>query len=277
MTNAGSEEIEADPAFAPWLARWELTPDGNPERTGYAGNLLLPVRQGGVAAILKLSRHPEDRRGAALMAWWDGDGAARVLAREGEALLMERLEGPRSLVTMARGGLDDAASEVLCAVADRLHANRPKPPPAELIPLDVWLRALAPAAQAQGGVLVRCQAMAQRLLAADEEPCVLHGDLHHANVLDSPRGWLAIDPKGIRGPRGYDYANILCNPDAGTALAPGRLERQAAVVAEAARLPRERLIQWLLVHAGVSAAWCVQDGFDPAAALAIAEIASRLP
>lgn len=264
-------------ALAPWLARWRLTLDGEPFRTGYAGNLLAPVQVGGAAAFLKLSRHPEDRRGAALMAWWDGDGAVRVLAHEGDALLLERLDGPRSLSAMAREGDDDAASRVLCAVADRLHATRATPPPADLLPLGPWLRALEPAALSQGGVLSASFAMSKRLVAANEEPCVLHGDLHHANVLDGgARGWLAIDPKGIRGPRGYDYANILCNPDADTALAAGRLERQAAVVSEAARIPRERLLQWLLVHAGVSAAWCLQDGFDPSAALAIAERALAL-
>ena len=40
------------------------------------------------------------RRGGALMAWWDGDGAARVLARHGDALLLERAMGPRSLAAM---------------------------------------------------------------------------------------------------------------------------------------------------------------------------------
>lgn len=47
---------------------------------------------------------------------------------------------------------------------------------------------------------------------------VLHGDLHHGNVLDfGPLGWLAIDPKGLHGESGFDYANILSNPDRASA------------------------------------------------------------
>ena len=259
--------------FAPWLARWSLEADGEPFQTPYAGNWLLPVRQGEAVAMLKLFKHPEDRRGAETMVWWAGDGAAKVLAHGPEALLLERLAGPRALATMARSDEDDEASRILCAVADRLHAPRPDPP-AGLLPLDVWLRALKPAADARGGVLGDAQATLERLLAANEEPCVLHGDLHHANVLDGgDRGWLAIDPKGIRGPRGYDYANILCNPDGETALAPGRMERQAHIVAQAARLPLERLLQWLLVHAAIAGVWRLQDGFDATAALDIAAMA----
>ncbi|MEO8113043.1 MAG: aminoglycoside phosphotransferase family protein [Phenylobacterium sp.] len=261
--------------FAPWLARWGLTPDGEPFETAYTGSRLLPVRQGGAPAMLKIATAREERRGAVLMRWWAGEGAARVLAQEGEALLLERLEGPGSLAAMARSGQDDAASRILCDVAARLHAPRPGPAPADLAPLATWLRALAPAAAAHGGVLTRSLQAADGLLADPREVCVLHGDLHHGNVLDGgPRGWLAIDPKGVMGERGYDYANILCNPDAETATTPGRLAQQAAVVAVAARLEPQRLLTWLLVHAGVSAAWSLRDGWDPAAALKIAEMAA---
>lgn len=260
--------------FEPWLTAWRLTPDGAAFRTAYAGASLLPVRQHGRAAMLKVSCHAEEQRGARLMAWWAGEGAAEVLAHEGDALLLERLEGPRSLVEMARSGADDEASRILCGVGDRLHAERPRSPPSDLLPLDGWLRALPAAAHAHGAAVTAGAAMLQDLLALDEAPVVLHGDLHHANVLDGGhRGWLAIDPKGITGPRGYDFANILCNPDPQTALASGRLDRQLAVVAEAARLAPRRLLQWLLVHAAVAGVWCVQDGFDPTPAFALAEMA----
>lgn len=42
------------------------------------------------------------------MAWWDGDGAARVLAREGDALLLERAEGKRSPAAVAELAVAEA-------------------------------------------------------------------------------------------------------------------------------------------------------------------------
>ena len=260
--------------LAPWLARWALELDGEPFVTGYSKSLLAPVRRGGIPAMLKIATDADERRGALQMVWWTGEGAAPVLAHDREALLMVRLAGPRSLADMAREGRDDEATRTLCAVADRLHALRRGGPPAGLIPLRRWFRALAPAAAAQGGVLAGALATAETLFAEPQGWCVLHGDLHHANVLDGGElGWLAIDPKGLFGERAYDYANILCNPDGPTAIAPGRLAAQAAVIAEAARLPLKRVLAWTHAHAGVSAAWCIKDGFDPTAALAIAEIA----
>jgi streptomycin 6-kinase len=173
---------------------------------------------------------------------------------------------------MARGGRDDEASRVVCAVAARLHAPRGCPPPA-LIPLPRWFEALEPAAARHRGILSLAAANARELLAAPQEVVVLHGDLHHGNVLDFRRhGWLAIDPKRLVGERYFDFANLFCNPDLAVARAPGRLARQASVVAEAAGLERPRLLRWILAWAGLSAAWHLEDGETAETALAVARL-----
>jgi streptomycin 6-kinase len=257
-------------AFDAYLARWELVPDGAPIDTPRA--CLLPVRRDREPAMLKVAQDDEERAGARLMVWWAGEGAARVLAHEGDALLMERATGGRSLAAMARAGEDDEASRILCAAAAGLHAPRGRPAP-EFVPLARWFQALEPAAAAHGGLLARASAAARDLLAAPREVTVLHGDLHHGNVLDfGARGWLAIDPKGLIGERAFDFANLFRNPDRETAAAPGRLARQADVVADAAGVERGRLLRWVLAYAGLSAAWSLEDGDDPGSALAVAEI-----
>ncbi|GAA0607166.1 aminoglycoside phosphotransferase family protein [Craurococcus roseus] len=262
------------------LNLWGLVPDGDPIAT--QNGRLLPVRRGGEPAMLKLALDEEVRHGGALLEWWGGDGAARVLARDGDALLMERATGAASLSDMARNGRDDGACRVLCAVAARLHAPRPEPPP-DLVPLPRWFRDLEPAAAAHGGILVRCAAAARALLAEPREVCVLHGDLHHGNVLDfgPRRGWLAIDPKGLLGERGFDFANIFANPDLAdparpAATEPGRFARRLEVVTAAAGLERERLLRWVLAWTGLSAAWFLGDGMSPAIDLRIAELAAEL-
>lgn len=263
--------------FETYLTRWRLTPDGAPISTH--SSHLLPVRHAGEPAMLKLALDEEERFGGALMEWWGGDGAARVLAREDGALLMERAVGPRCLADMARNGEDDEASRVLCAVAAGLHAARSKPLP-ELAPLDLWFDELDAAATSHGGILLRSAAEARALLAEPAEPVALHGDLHHGNVLDfGSRGWLAIDPKRRIGARTFDYANIFTNPDLDdpsrpVAVVPGRLQRRLAVVMEATGIERRQLLRWILAWTGLSAAWYFSDG-DPAFTdLTIAEMAA---
>jgi streptomycin 6-kinase len=250
--------------FAEYIVKWDLLPDGEPIRTH--SSRLLPVRQHGVAAMLKVAQEPEEKFGAQLMVWWDGDGAARVLAHDADALLLERAESHHSLADKARMGdseADDHAIDILCAAAARLHAPRDSPPP-ELIGLPRWFQSLWPAAAQYGGWLADSATAAHALLAAPQDPVVLHGDIHHGNVLDfGERGWLAIDPKGLYGERGFDYANIFCNPDQASALIPGRFERRVERVAQIAGLERQRLLQWILAWSGLSAAWILETGETP--------------
>jgi streptomycin 6-kinase len=261
--------------FQQWLDRWRLTPDGEAFTTEYTGSWLLPVRRDGSAAILKISSSPEELAGGALMEWWAGQGAAQVLAREGEALLLERAMGARSLVAMSKGGDDDAATQIICEAVEILHTPRDQAPPSTLVPLGVWFKELGPMARAHGGVLATAHKVAQELLAEPRDIVPLHGDVHHANILDfGPRGWLAIDPKCVIGERGYDYANPFCNPDTATALQPGRLQRYLTLVSERAGIDRRRLLMWILAYSGLSAAWILADGDAARFDLSIAELAA---
>ena len=237
------------------------------------------MQRNGKALLLKLATDADERAAGVLLAWWDGDGAARVFARDERALLMERAEGGRSLSDMASSGRDDEACRILCAVAARLHAPRRDPPP-RLVPLARWFDALGPAAATHGGVLTCCDAYARALLAEPREVCALHGDLHHGNVLDfGARGWLAIDPKGLRGERGFEVAPLFGNPDLAdpeqaVASVPDRFARRLAVVSEAAGLERARLLRWVLAWAGLSAAWSLDEATSPAVALHMAGLAA---
>lgn len=248
--------------FEPYLRHWKLAIDGAPIVTPAAN--LLPVLRGGEPAMLKLFSSADQKRGAGLMTWWSGDGAARVLACTEDALLLERATGARSLADMARGDDDDEACRILCATANRLHRSRPGPMP-ELVPLKRWFRCLEPAAARHGGILIHCLETAQKLLAEPKEQVVLHGDLHHGNVLDfGKRGWLAIDPHGLTGERDFDFANIFTNPDLSdssrpVATHPGRFQRRLTVVSEAAKVERRTLLRWILAWTGLSAAWFLED------------------
>jgi streptomycin 6-kinase len=262
--------------FEDYLARWNLVPDGTPIVT--FGARLLPVRRDGEAAMLKMATEPEERFGGVLMAWWEGQGAARVLAMDGHAILLERAQGEYSLSEFACSGRDDEATRIICDVIAKLHAPRAKPLP-ELIPLSAWFRDLEPAAAIHGGTLARSAEAARSLLADPLEVGVLHGDIHHDNVLDfGKRGWLAIDPKRLQGERGFDYANLFCNPDVGdpsrtVATLPDRFARRLEIVVERSGMDRRRLLQWIIAWTGLSAAWFIGDGHSAEIDFQIAKLA----
>jgi streptomycin 6-kinase len=174
---------------------------------------------------------------------------------------------------MVKNGYDDDASRILCDTIAELHSHRP-PYPFELMPLNTWFGSLETAASKLGGVFVECDGIAKKLIKDQREIVALHGDIHHGNVLDfGARGWLAIDPKGLIGERGFDYANIFCNPNAALATSPGRLTKQVDVVAKAALYDKRRLLQWIAAWAALSAIWSIEDKMDPEPAITVAKMA----
>lgn len=293
------------PDLATVLARWDLVADGPAVPT--PSSTLQPVLHRGIPAMVKVARVDEERDGARLMVWWAGRGAARVLLHDDDALLLERATGPRSLIAWATSGEagDDEATRVLCSLAGELHAvGRSGVPPVGLVPLERWFadlldgpggtpaRTTVPGTGATGGgdpevaaFLRRAAGTARALLDDQHEVVVLHGDLHHANVLDfgdasAPR-WRVIDPKSLRGDRAFDHANILCNPSPGVATAPGRLARQVAVIAATAGIERRRMLRWVVAWTALSATWhlaapTAEGGAFASAVLAVGQEAERL-
>jgi streptomycin 6-kinase len=258
--------------FEPWMERWALEPDGWPFSTPYTRSRLLPVRHEGRPAILKVAGGPEEARGGRLMAWWAGEGAAPVLAHDGAALLLARAEDPEALPRMSFDGADDAAMEILCATVEVLHRPRDRAAPDGLVPLDRWFRGLRLAAP-KGRTFGRAWTVAEELLASPQDLVVLHGDVTHANVLSfGEAGWLAIDPKGLIGERGYDYANIFRSPTL-TLVTAEQVRRRLDLIAQRAGLERTRLLKWVIAHGALSAAWTAEDGQHPGRSLAFVKLA----
>lgn len=264
--------------FNSWLSRWGLTPDGQPLET-HTSQLLPVVTKDGQKAILKLTDDDSERNGCELMVWWNGNGAAKVLAHAAGAILLERATGAGSLADMSWSGNDAQACRIICHAASRLHLPRNASTPA-LTPLLYWFRDLAPAAKKHGGILTHCAEVANVLLSSPQNEVVLHGDLHHGNIIDfGTKGWLAIDPKGLVGERGFDYANIFTNPDLAdptkpVAIEPERFAQRVNIVSEIARIERQRLLMWIIAWGGLSSAWFLQEGDCATIPLRIAELAS---
>jgi streptomycin 6-kinase len=258
------------------FADWGLSADGEPFST--STSRLYPVRQGDRLAMLKIVTHKDERQGAAALAWFVGEGAVEVLAMKGDALLMARAEGAGDLVDMVGCGKDDAATRIICSIVQRLHASRLAPPPLGLMTLTRRFRALFRTADAAGADphYVEAAATARRLLDQPLNQVVLHGDIHHENILRDPRGgWAAIDPKGLIGEATYDYANTLENPirHPDIVLAPGRLRRQAEIIAAETRIELQRLLEFTFAYAALSECWGVEDGNASGYGLAVSKIA----
>ncbi len=236
--------------------QWDLVSVEEPIVTH--ASCLLPADRSGLPVMLKTSAQPDEMRGFALLQWWDGRGAARVLECGPDFVLMERATGGGSLVRMSEAGNDDRAVALICQVLARLHTAGSGPPP-PLVPLSEWFESLF-ACDLPEPFIGRGKEIAAELLTCPERPAVLHGDMHHANVVQLANGaWLAIDPQGLLGNRAYDYANIFRNPNLEIAADPDIFRTRLAQVSATAAIDPIELLKWIAALCALSASW----GDDP--------------
>lgn len=273
-----SDKNKATEYLIKYTKLWKLSPSGDSFFT-YC-SLLQPVIYKDTPAMIKIPMEAEERKGSLLMVWWNGDSAAKVLEYDNNALLLEMISGDHiSLVDMVQQNRDNEATSIICSVAKKLHAIK-KEPFLGIKTLEIWFKDLWPAAAKYGGIIKECAIIAREVLANQKDIVVLHGDLHHQNVLYSDaKGWGVIDPKGLLGERAFDYANIFCNPDKEIAIAPGRFMERLEIVSKEADLDTVYLLKWIIAWCGLSAAWILnepQEGETPDIDLGVAEIALKV-
>ncbi|RII86465.1 streptomycin phosphotransferase, partial [Clavibacter californiensis] len=199
----------------------------------------------------------------------DADGTV-LMARSGDPGILVREASADGPDADAR---DDRATRILARAAARLHlVPLDATMVAEAVPLTVWFRELLEPVRPLPRPLDRGAGVARELLAGSGPGVVLHGDVHHGNVMrfgdgngDDDRddsdsdAWRAIDPKALVGDPGFDTANVLANPTPAIALRPGRLARRARVVAEETGADLDAVLAWTEAWCALSAAWDVDD------------------
>lgn len=219
---------------------------------GSPSGLACSVLVDALPAFLKVTNEPEELDGARALEKWDGNGAVRVLAHSGAAMVFERAGN-----TVNSAVTDDAvATQVLCSTADRLHAASPEN--LEAFPgLRSWFSSLFADTTPR---FDQVREIAAELLDRPARQVLLHGDLHHENVLEAPdgRGWLAIDPKGLVGERIFDYCNIFTNWAPKQAIE--HFDARLHLVGDAAGIERHDLLRWIAAWSALSGIWHLEDG-----------------
>ncbi|MEH7123929.1 aminoglycoside phosphotransferase family protein [Bacillus sp. JJ1773] len=99
----------------------------------------------------------------------------------------------------------------------------------------------------------------RKLVETQTERFLLHGDLHHYNILRTGTdSWLAIDPKGLIGDREYDVIQFLLNklPDDQIIEV---IEKRIDIFVKELNLDKNRILLYGSSHAVLATCWSIQD------------------
>ena len=248
--------------------RWNLRVERVLEPLTY--NYLLRARcADGTPVILKIcSPGGEFVLQAAALQLFDGHGAVRLLDAdpEDQVMVLECCEPGMMLRSVED---DEEATSVAAAVMRQLWRPAPEVHPLPMVAdwgqgfqrmrfhFDGGSGPVPPALADQA------ERLFEELERSMEPPVVLHGDLHHDNILSAGRApWLVIDPKGLIGEPAYETGALLRNrlPEPVGGAEAGRvLARRIAQLAEELGLDRTRIWGWALAQAVLSAWWTIED------------------
>lgn len=283
---AGRQWLEALPALiSECQSRWRLELYEPFENLSY--NLVIPGRMyDGTEIVLKVGVPClELITEAAALNLFDGEGAVRLLFADAPLgiLLMERVTPGWPLHNLH----DDAeATRIAAKLMQRLWrtptTNQPFPS------LTDWFRAFERLRNSFDGgsgpfpleLISSAERAFERLNESASDNVILHGDLHHTNILYSKKdGWAAIDPKGICGDSGYEIGSFMLNRlpyDASDAALRDILSQRLKIFSTELRISSERLAGWAFCHAVLSALWDFEESSDWSGTIHLAQILEQL-
>jgi streptomycin 6-kinase len=206
----------------------------------------------------------EFRSEAAALKLAGGERVSRLydLDTDRNAMIVERIVPGRSLED---AHLPDEEATLIAAhlaleMWDKLGDR------SDLHPLRTWMRDLyrwqSRPDRIPDDLITHAQVLGNKLLDSSTQTYLLHGDLHHTNILQRESGdWAIIDPKGLVGDPGFEVAAWMYNP-AGIQEQPNYASlaaRRFDICSEIWCIDRQHLVRWAFVGAVLSAVWSAVD------------------
>lgn len=200
--------------------------------------------------------------------FFNGQGAVRILnANVNDCVMLLEKAEPGVPVSEIE---DDNATRAIISVMKKLW--KPIPASHNFVTLKDWFKGFERLRKLFNGttgplpekIVLEAEELYRYLIDTSTEQFLLHGDLHHDNVLSATREpWLAIDPDGVIGERAHEAAAMLRNPREKLKSHPdlkNLLSRRINILSEELEIDKERIKQCGVAQNVMSAIWTIEDG-----------------
>ncbi|WP_391209395.1 aminoglycoside phosphotransferase family protein [Psychrobacillus sp. L4] len=267
----GEEGIEwlnsLESIITTYLEKWNLRSDGPVDNLSY-NYVLKVIDEKGSRAILKLGVANYDfANEIRTLRAYNGKGCVKLIKADSEngVMLLEHLQPGTMLTEVEEQLAVKTFAHVWTAIRKTVEENADHPSIAD------WMKAFdryQDKYQTNEGPIPNHFVFLARtyfveIANSTESNDLLHGDLHHENILYSTNyGWLAIDPKGVIGDKYFDFISFLTNQLFNKLNPRQLLEKRVTLLCEELQLNKERLIKAAVAMSTLYACWGVEDN-DP--------------
>ncbi len=185
------------------------------------------------------------------------------------ALLLERIHPGRNLTSLSD---DEEATRIAAQTMSALR--QPEPQGSEFPTMETWCQGFSRYSESYGesegplpeAIFKKGMGLVKELLESPEERFLLHGDLHHYNILSREDGtWAVIDPKGVTGELAFEVGPYLGNPIPNLIRQPNLVEIlrcRLRIFEGITGLDLHRLTAWSFCRTLLSAIWTIEEGDD---------------
>jgi len=201
------------------------------------------------------------------LAFMCGDGIVKLLDADSQngVLLLERLS-PGEMLTTIRDDVE--ATRIAAGVMQKIW--KPIAGSHSFPKTEKWFDRLNQPIDLPGvfpeAFIDKAKNIAVELHQDTSDQVLLHGDLHHFNMLSAQRQpWLAIDPKGVVGPPEYECGAFLRNPIPEIASKPNLksiLSNRIDIFVEMLGFDRQVVTGWGYAQAILAGVWCIDMKSD---------------
>lgn len=246
----GKQWLDDLPAIISKIAnKWHLTklsPVANLSMNYVATGLM---RHQEVIVKLSLDKASINREYNALNAL-SSYAAVKVLAYQPGALLLEKLSPSTSLKTYLPSRREEAI-EIACQTTKRLH-KAPLPKNIDLPTIEERFSLLDKEWLISQDYLILARKFRDEIFAKNHIRKILHGDLHHDNIIQDGNFWKVIDPHGVIGfPINEVWAFVY------------DMDKDIPFIAKCFDFKISDVQKCCFMHSVLSAVWAVEDNMNP--------------
>lgn len=245
--------------------KWNLTNLQVLQNLSY--NYVLSCYQNQNPVILKISFNKNDLQTEALtLKSFSGHGCVKLLEQDIElgALLIQKINPGTSLKSLFPEQ-DEQAVKIISDVIKKLQTTT-IPKDSSFCNISDWLAILDENWKIPKKHLLHARNLKKQLLETTSKQVLLHGDLHHENILlEQQNSWIAIDPKGIIGDPVFEVGSAILNPTPELLQnnnIKNIIQNRIVLFSQHLGFDQKRIFDWTYVQAVMRACWAIQDNTD---------------